>query len=59
MAVVNFKSAMPSMGGASATSKGSGSSMTKYLILGLILAGAGYVAYNYFMKPKATIEDDY
>jgi hypothetical protein len=61
MAVVNFKSAMPSMGGAAASSSSAskgGSSMTKYVVIALLLAGAGYLAYNHFFKPKATNEDD-
>ena len=48
MAVVNFKSAMPSVGGSSATAtpSGSGSKTFRNVFIGLVVVALGYYAYT-------------
>lgn len=60
MAVVNFKSAMPNVGGSSATpaSSGSGSKTMRNILILLAVAGIGYYAYNQWQKRKKTAEND-
>ena len=60
MAVVNFKSAMPSVGGSSAaaTPSGSGSKTLRNVFIGLVVLGLGYYAYTRWEKSKQAANED-
>lgn len=64
MAVVNFKSAMPSVGGSSATAtpsgsgSGSGSKTLRNVFIGLVVLGLGYYAYTRWEKSKQAANED-
>jgi hypothetical protein len=60
MAVVNFKTAMPSVGGSSAPApaSGSGSNTFRNVLIGLAVIGLGYWAYTHFSKSKQAADED-
>jgi len=52
MAVASFKTVSVGSGAGSTTSSGGGSSIGKYVVWGIVIAGALYAGYKFIIEPR-------